>query len=130
ARACPGCGFPIAEHLAEQAQKAALEEDRVSRARIGEVDCVRCEARGFYPFLLTEGGTTRESFEWCRICEHTGRVDLCRGRRGYYAVARLALETFLAGTRDDGDELVVFLGTAEPPPHRFAKAGDRYPEET
>jgi hypothetical protein len=130
ARACPGCGFPIAEHLAEQAQKMALEQDRVTRAKVGEVDCARCEARGFYSVVEDEAGKTIERFGWCRICEHTGRVELCRSRRGYYAVARIALDAFLAGTRDAVDDFVVFLGTGEPPPHRFEQAGDRYPDDS
>ena len=64
-------------------------------------ECARCEARGYFSFVETNAGRTIERFEWCRICEHTGRVELCRSGRGYYAVARTAVDAFLAGTRHD-----------------------------
>jgi hypothetical protein len=126
ARTCPGCGFPIAEHLAEVAQQRVLAEDRSAREHVGEVDCAICLARGFRTIPFTEpDGSTSEGFEWCRVCEHTGRVTLCKSPRGYFAVARLHVDAFVAGTRDDGDDFVVFLGTAEPPPHRYPEAGPR-----
>jgi hypothetical protein len=130
ARACPGCGFPIAEHVAEQAQHAALARDRESRREIGEVDCVHCEARGFQRFAAKEpDGRTSETYAWCEVCEHTGRVTLVQGSRGYYAVARPTVESFLAGTRDDGDDLVVFLGEGKPTAHRYPSAGKRYGDD-
>jgi len=130
ARACPGCGFPIAEHVAERAAEQIAIADRSSRVQVGEVDCTTCAARGFRTFAVEEpGGKTSEVFEWCRVCEHTGRVTLCRSTRGFFGVARLHVEAFLAGTRDDADEFVVFLGTAEPPPHRYPEAGDRVIED-
>jgi len=111
ARACPGCGFPIAEHLAEQAQAVVAIEDRRTRAHAGEVDCATCEARGFRTVTVQGAdGRAAESFAWCRVCEHTGRVTLCRSTRGFFAVARVHLDAFIAGTRDDADEFVVFLG--------------------
>jgi hypothetical protein len=130
ARACPGCGFPIADHLAEQAKESLAIEDRRTRAHVGEVDCATCEARGFRTFAVQDiKGATSECFEWCRVCEHTGRVTLCRSTRGFFAVARVHVEAFIAGTRDDADEFIVFLGTAEPPPHRYPHAGDRVADD-
>ncbi len=126
AQACPGCGFPIAEHVAEAAKLRVRDEDRRARERIGEVDCAICLARGFRTIPVPEAdGNTSEVFEWCRVCEHTGRVTLCKSPRGWYAVARVHVQAFVAGTRDEGDDFVVFLGAAEPPPHRYPEAGPR-----
>lgn len=118
---CPGCGFPIAAHVAELAATAELDRDRKTREVTGEVDCQGCEARGF-----THGA---DGFAWCRTCEHTGRVVLCRSTRGYFAVARLHVDRFLAGERDDGDPIVVFLGTEPPAAHRYPAAGRRVVED-
>jgi hypothetical protein len=126
AHACPGCGFPIAEQLAERAKETLAIADRSSRQQAGEVDCGNCKARGFRPFTVhEENGETSECFDWCRVCEHTGRVLLGKSTRGFFAVASRHLDAFLAGTRDDVDEFIVFLGTAEPPPHRYPQAGTR-----
>ncbi|MCC7540816.1 MAG: zinc ribbon domain-containing protein [Deltaproteobacteria bacterium] len=125
ASSCPHCGYPIAEHLEQQRRTEATTRDRESRSLVGEVDCAACEATGF---VMIDDPEARfgQSFSWCRICEHTGRVALCRSDRGYFAVARAELSGFLGGTRDEGDDLVVFLGVAEPPPHRFPQAGRRH----
>jgi hypothetical protein len=117
----------MADHLAEQAALGRLAEDRRTRTPAGDVDCARCEARGFRTFPVTASdGTTSEHFEWCRICEHTGRVALVQSTRGFFAVARSHVEAFVAGTRDDGDEDAVFLGPDAPAGHRYPAAGDRH----
>lgn len=74
-------------------------------------------------------GATTEVFEWCRVCEHTGRVTLCKSARGFFAVARLHVDAFVAGTRDDDDDFAVFLGTEAPGEHRYPEAGARVIEE-
>lgn len=125
AHACPGCGFPIAEHVREQAVLAARVVDRTARERIGDVDCARCEARGFCTTETDDGA----HYEWCRVCEHTGRVALCRSPRGWFAVADRVVDEFIAGTRDDGDELAFFLGADAPAGHRYPAAGKRVRDE-
>ncbi len=126
ATACPQCGFPIAEHLRDAAEQRRQAEERSSRAAIGEVDCTICLARGFRTISLPlPDGRQREQFDWCGVCEHTGRVTLCKSSRGYFAVARVHVEAFVAGTREVGDDLVVFLGPNEPPPHRYPSPGER-----
>lgn len=130
AKACPQCGFPIAEHMAEIAREAATQRERTTRTEVGEVDCVPCVATGFCTEeFRDEDGRQKSRFFWCEVCEHTGRVTLCRSERGYYAVARYAVAEFLAGTRNDDDEHVVFLGTETPGPHRYPAAGERHPKE-
>jgi hypothetical protein len=124
ARACPGCGFPIAEHLAEQVLADALATCRTSRTVLGEVDCVPCEARGFRTIPATPDAPAL--FEWCSVCEHTGRVTRVRSSRGWFAVARLEVERFVGGARDEDGVLVRFLGPTEPPPHRYPKPGERF----
>jgi hypothetical protein len=125
AHACPGCGFPIAEHVREQAAAAAIVADRSARERVGEVDCARCDARGFYTTKHDDG----DEYQWCRVCEHTGRVVLCKSPRGFFAVADRVVLAFIAGTRDDGDELVCYLGVDAPAGHRYPAAGKRVAEE-
>ena len=121
APACPGCGFPIAEHMRAAALANERTADRGSRAHAGIVDCVRCEARGFY----TEKNAVGDEYSWCRVCEHTGRVALCRSDRGWFAVARRVVDAFVASEMDDGGEEIVFLGAAAPPAHRYPTAGPR-----
>jgi RecJ-like exonuclease len=118
---CPNCGFPIAAHVAESFAVAQREHDRASRAHVGEVDCPGCEARGFV--------RGPEGFEWCGVCEHTGRVVLCRSARGYFAVARLHVAPFVAGLRDDGDTGIVYLGAHAPAAHRYPAPGRRVVED-
>jgi ribosomal protein L37E len=121
ANACPGCGFPVAEHMREKAIADAKVADRSSRARAGEVDCVRCDARGFCSVKTDDG----EHYQWCSTCEHTGRVELCRSDRGWFAVTRRSVDAFVAGERDDDGEHVVFLGVEAPAGHRYEAAGKR-----
>lgn len=124
AKACPECGFPISEHVAEQhqlARRAALLE---SRERVGEIDCPRCEARGFMSFSeQNEDGEVEQLFAWCSDCKHSGRVHQCRDLDGYYAVSHAALEQFLAGALGRESEGVVFVGAQLVVEHRYGQAG-------
>lgn len=125
AAACPDCGFPVREHVAEQAELEAKVEARKSRERVGEVDCPVCDARGFQTFVeKAPDGTESSTFAWCEHCKHSGRSHLCRDIRGYYAVSYDALEAFLAGTIDDDHEEVFALGDAPPKGHRYTQAGE------
>lgn len=119
---CPGCGFPWAEHRAALVAQEAIERDRSTRVAQGEVDCVRCEARGFR--VIPKGEVDAGAFEWCAVCNERGRVVLCHSDRGYFAVARAVVEEFVAGRRDDGGLEVVYLGAAPPPPHRYPPPPD------
>ena len=92
AKACPDCGFPVSEHVAEQRELARKQAVLASRERVGEIDCPRCEARGFVSFTETnEDGVTEQLFSWCSDCKHSGRVHQCRDLDGYYAVSFAAL---------------------------------------
>jgi hypothetical protein len=129
AKTCPDCACPVEEVLAEQASAARISESRPTRARVGEVDCVVCEARGYTRGEMTdEQGNVRVGFSWCRICEHTGRVVLCQSTLGYHAVAEAALGAFLAGEVDGGSPGVHDLGPERPAGHRYPKPGDRVKE--
>lgn len=120
AKVCPDCSCPIAEVMAERRAAEALEESLKTRRSLErEVDCPKCEARGFYK---CDDGFA----EWCIACEHTGRLVLCSASDGYYGVARYATERFLAGELHAGKSGVVFyLGEREPTTHRYAKAAPR-----
>jgi hypothetical protein len=119
AHACPGCGFPIAEHVAATRAAEAAVAERASRRASGETDCVACTARGFRTVRFEdEVGRTRDGFQWCEICEHSGRVALCESDGGYWAVRRSALEAFLAGQLDDHATDAVRLGPTAPA-HRY-----------
>lgn len=133
ARACPDCGFPVSEHV--DGQRAAARQQAVveSRERIGEIDCPRCEARGFRNITeVDEDGVSKELFGWCTGCKHSGRVHQCRDLDGYYAVSFAALERFLAGTLEAGSSesseasessWVVRVGTEQVVGHRYPKPG-------
>lgn len=123
AAACPGCGFPIAEHVAAEAARVARGEERRSRERVGEVDCVACEARGFR-MVEPEAGGGGQMFVWCAVCEHSGRVPLCKSTDGYFAVPWGTLDAFLGGEVDAGGE-VRPLGAERPRGHRYPQAGPR-----
>jgi hypothetical protein len=129
AKACPDCGFPVAEHVGEQRAAAERRARLASREHVGEIDCPRCEARGFLQFDTTdELGRTREVFSWCDECKHSGRVHQCRDLAGYYAVSLALLERFLAGELDHGDAGVSFVGTVKITEHRYAQPGDHHVE--
>ncbi len=130
AASCPGCGFPIAEHLTSLREAEALTRDRSSREEIGEADCPHCEARGHATHtVVSEDGQETRQFSWCSHCEHSGRVPLVRSERGYWAVAFAQIAAFLAGEIDTHVG-ITFLGVDPPGPHRYPKAGPRYRSDT
>ncbi|PRP90974.1 hypothetical protein ENSA5_60490 [Enhygromyxa salina] len=130
AKACPDCGFPVAEHVAEQKREAELAARLASRERVGEIDCPRCEARGFCYFeAKNEHGETRQLFTWCEDCKHSGRLHQCRDLGGYYAVSHAALEGFIAGELDVESEGVTFVGEAEVVEHRYDRAGEVWDDD-
>jgi hypothetical protein len=115
AQACPGCGFPIAEQVAQTRAAEAAVRERASRRQAGDADCVACTARGFRMVKLEDDqGRTLDGFTWCEICEHSGRVTLCHSDAGYWAVRGSALQAFLAGDIDDHDTDAVRLGPDAP----------------
>lgn len=120
AKECPDCACPVAEVVAEERARAAqIEAKKTRRATEREVDCPKCEARGFYK---CDDGFA----EWCVPCEHTGRLVLCVASDGYYGVARYAIERFLSGELEAGKSGVVFyLGEREPRGHRYEQAAPR-----
>ena len=126
AEACPGCGFPIAKHVAQQTQEKRAAHVRGTRKQIGEVDCVPCEARGYrrFPFT-TADGEEEWGFDWCVVCECSGRVVLCEAEDGYYAVGFAQVDGFLTGFVEADDTTVFHLGDEKPTEHRFPKAGER-----
>lgn len=127
AKACPDCGFPVAEHVGEQRAAAERAARLASREHVGQIDCPRCEARGFVQFETTdELGHTREVFSWCDDCKHSGRVHQCRDLAGYYAVSLALLERFLAGEVDREDAGVSFVGTVRITEHRYSQPGDHH----
>jgi hypothetical protein len=120
AKVCPDCSCPIAEVLAERHAVEAAQAAKASRRSLErDVDCPKCEARGFYK---CDDGCA----EWCVACEHTGRLLLCGASDGYYGVARYALERFISGELDPGKSGVVFhLGEREPKGHRYEQPAPR-----
>lgn len=124
AKACPECGFPISEHLAEQRELARRQALIESRERVGEIDCPRCEARGFLSYSeVNDDGETEQVFAWCLDCKHSGRVHQCRDLDGFYAVSYAALEKFLSGELGREAQGVVFVGAERVVEHRYTQAG-------
>jgi DNA-directed RNA polymerase subunit RPC12/RpoP len=129
ASACPGCGFPIAEHVAAEREATAMEEDRDTRQEVGEVDCPHCEARGFISGShKNASGEEIMNFMWCIACEHSGRVVLVQSRRGFWAVGHERVRLFVDGRLDEHEE-ITFLGTEAPQGHRYAKTGKRVKDD-
>jgi hypothetical protein len=120
AKVCPDCACPVAEVLTERQNHERAAEALKSRGKTErEVDCPKCEARGFYK---CEDGYA----EWCVACEHTGRLALCTSAQGYFAVARYAVEKFLAGElHAETSGVVFFLGEREPRGHRYPNPAPR-----
>jgi hypothetical protein len=135
ARACPDCGFPVSEHVEGQREAQRRQAVVESRERVGEIDCPRCEARGFVNFTeVDEEGVSRQLFAWCVGCKHSGRVHQCRDLDGFHAVSFAALEAWLAGTFEPGEgegegeadpsaSWVVSLGPEPVVEHRYSKSG-------
>lgn len=123
AKACPDCGLPVAEWVAERAAERALADARKTRERLGEVDCPACDARGFTQQKVQTPDGVETLFGWCTPCKHSGRVHQCRDSSGVYAVSHAALDRFLAGTLDPGGEGVWHLGDRIVEGHRYPQAG-------
>ena len=65
---------------------------------------------------------------WCITCEHSGRVLLCTAENGFYAVARYAIERFLAGEiHPETSGVCFYLGVKEPTAFRYPQGGQRMP---
>ncbi|NVB36604.1 zinc ribbon domain-containing protein [Pseudenhygromyxa sp. WMMC2535] len=129
AKACPDCGFPVSEWVAERQAAERQAKARESRERVGEVDCPACDARGFRSW--TEKGPDGESrslFSWCIDCKHSGRVHQCRDSEGYYAVSHAALEAFLTGEIGVEAEGVTGLGESPAQGFRYEQAGELWDE--
>ena len=73
-----------------------------------------------FDFTSVEGDT-RTGFEWCSICEHTGRVVLCKSTTGFYAVQTARLDDYLSGAVDHDETAIVALGADAPSGQRFPK---------
>ncbi|MFV8754850.1 hypothetical protein ACNOYE_30250 [Nannocystaceae bacterium ST9] len=131
AAACPECGFPIREWLAEREQTERRERARATRERVGDVDCPSCEARGFVMFAeVDERGVERQAFTWCEDCEHVGRIHQCRDSEGFWAVSRALLDRFLAGEIDSPLAGLMFLGHEAATEHRYPRASEEPQDES
>jgi len=120
ASACPQCGFPIAEHVQQAAQREQEQQDLATRSVAGRTDCPKCEARGFVMASFeNDQGETREGFTWCDRCGHSGRVALAKSSRGFWAVTDDQVDAFLAGEIGESDG-ATYIGDESPPP--------RYPD--
>lgn len=140
AHACPGCGFPVAEALHPQAPEIASPDIPRSRPqavpsepriRIGEVDCPKCQARGFVLHSRKAdpsdpNSSITEHFDWCEYCEHTGRQVLVESEEGFFAVPRVHVEDFLNHNIDPDHPAITLVGTELPDAHRYAEAGPSY----
>lgn len=127
AAACPRCGFPIAEHVAEQRAVQQAQTERTSRTRTGDqTDCALCEGRGFRMFKWTDDdGREAEGFTWCERCGESGRLPVVRSTAGYFAVAIAHVDAFVAGRLPTDSEHVAALGAEPPPPPTYPPAGGK-----
>jgi len=125
APACPKCGFPIAEHMAELRGQQAAEAERQSRRTTGhETDCGPCKGRGFRMLeWLDERGEARQGFEWCAACNETGRLPVVQSTGGYWSVAIAHVEAFVRGELPTDSPHVTALGPEPPPPPSYPAAG-------
>lgn len=125
AKACPQCGFPIAEHVAEDRAAQQAQAERESRALTEHLtDCKPCKGRGFRMFTWTdEEGKEAQGFEWCAHCHEKGRLPVVHSAGGYFAVAVDHVDAFVRGELEAGSEHVTALGTEPPPPPSYPPAG-------
>ena len=125
AAACPKCGFPIAEHVAEQrAAEAAVTERQSRRHTETKTDCSPCKGRGFVVHEWTdEAGTTTQGFEWCVRCHESGHVPVVESSGGYWAVAIDHVEAFVRGEIGPESPHVTALGSEPPAPPSYPPAG-------
>ncbi|MCA9648969.1 MAG: zinc ribbon domain-containing protein [Myxococcales bacterium] len=121
AKSCPKCGFPIAEHVAEQLAAQRAEVERTSRERTGtETDCTPCKGRGFVMLKWQDDrGEERQGFTWCERCDETGRVPVVRSTEGYWAVDLAHIDAFIAGEIGPDSPHVESLGREPPPPPSY-----------
>jgi hypothetical protein len=121
APACPQCGFPIAEHVAERRAEAAAEAERTSRRLTTEhTDCAPCKGRGFRMLeWRDEQGAAKQAFEWCESCNETGHLPVVQSAGGYFAVAIAHVEAFVRGELPTDSPHVTALGPAPPQPPSY-----------
>lgn len=127
AAACPRCGFPIAEHVAEQRTAQQAEAERKSRALTEtKTDCQPCQGRGFRMLAWTdEEGREVEGFEWCARCHEKGQLPVVRSEGGYFAVAIDHVEAFVRGELAADSEHVTALGSEPPAPPSYPSPGTK-----
>lgn len=122
AKACPDCGFPVAEEVQKAKAQDAADAAKKTRKLAGEVDCPFCAARGFSMFTPEEGGA--QHFKWCTQCARSGRLTLVESSEGYFAVALASADAFVRG--DDVPETeFAALGTNRPEGFRYPEASPR-----
>jgi hypothetical protein len=121
APACPKCGFPIAEHMAELWAQAAAATERHTRRRTGtNTDCALCTGRGFVMLEHTdEQGAPKQAFTWCSSCDETGHLPVVESAGGFWAVALAHVEAFVAGEIGPDSPHVTSLGPEPPPPPSY-----------
>ena len=132
APSCPKCGFPIAEHVAEQRAVDAAERERTTRTLTeAHTDCAPCKGRGFVMFEGTdERGGKSQGFCWCERCQEKGRLPVVQSTGGYFAVAVDHVETFIAGELGVDSEHVTALGPESPPPPSYPPPGTKADSST
>ncbi len=125
APACPKCGFPISEHMAEQrAQEADLQERRTRERTEDSTDCAPCKGRGFIMLeTVDELGAKHPAFTWCGACHESGRLPVVRSSGGFWAVAIDHVEAFVGGELGPDSPHVTALGSEPPPPPSYPPAG-------
>lgn len=121
APACPKCGFPIAEHVAEQrAAQAALTERGSRRRTETTTDCAPCKGRGFVMTEWTDDtGAPKQAFDWCVRCHESGHLPVVHSAGGYWAVAIDHVEAFVRGEIGPESDHVTSLGSEPPPPPSY-----------
>ncbi len=125
AASCLQCGFPIAEHFAEQRAAKKAEAERRNRTALDrETDCPLCTGRGFeMSSWKDEAGQARQGFSWCDECNHSGHLPVFSSDAGHFAVALAHVDAFLAGTIDASSSHVFELGPDLPALPTLPKAG-------
>jgi len=125
APACPTCGFPISEHVAEQRAAEQAEQERTSRSPTGSyTDCQPCEGRGFRMIDWTdERGQPGRGFTWCESCRESGRLPVVESPAGFFAVAVEHVDAFVAGELPTSSAYVTALGSEAPPPPTYPAPG-------
>lgn len=131
AAGCPRCGFPIAEHIAEQRAVEQAELERTSR-RLTEAytDCAPCKGRGFVMSHWTDArGDKHQGFSWCERCNETGRLQVVHSAGGFWSVAVGHVEAFIGAEIGPDSPHVDALGPEPPPPPSYPPPGDGTPKD-